>query len=424
MKIFLLTSYLGGNEPLVYPLGLACLKSVLPDHQVETFDLNTSRQPFSTLENRMREFAPDVVGISLRNIDSTNKRKVVFYYRYLKKTIDVIQASSDAKIVVGGSGFSMFARHIMNDDPRISYGIYLEGEQSFPKLMENIQTPQNVPGVLYRRNGKVVFNPAPPSAKIGRPGSPDFSAFSIDTYRPCRDAIGVETKRGCALNCIYCIYPFLNGRRYRIKDPHVVVDEIEGLVRDNKIAQFMFVDSVFNIPKDHAENICRAMIERRLPVRWSAWLSEKGLDADFVRLLIDAGCNHVIFSPDGFSDPVLKRLGKNILNRDIRRAFKVLQAFPALEISYNFFKNPPGQTWQNFLTMAFFCFKAKWKLRQRIHFELNALRIEPHTRLHEIALAENIVRLDDNLLEPKYYTQQRTRYIEKLLDLMLQLKGR
>ena len=89
------------------------------------------KTPFKDIQDIVIEFSPDIIGISLRNIDSTNKRRVVFYYDYLKKTLDVVKALSNAKIIIGGSGFSMFAKEIMKDEPRIDFGIFLEGEITF-----------------------------------------------------------------------------------------------------------------------------------------------------------------------------------------------------------------------------------------------------------------------------------------------------
>jgi hypothetical protein len=74
-------------------------------------------------------------------------------------------------------------------------------------------------------------------------------------------------------------------------------------------------------------------------------------------------------------------------------------------------------------SIAWFVIRAKMKLKRRVHFEFNSLRIEPHTKLHEIALQEGIVKSTDNLLFPAYYTQKKTRYIEKMFDFMLRLKG-
>ena len=55
------------------------------------------------------------------------------------------------------------------------------------------------------------------------------------------------------LDCIYCIYGFLNGKELRLRKPTKVVDEIEILVKNRGVERFTFVDAVFNIPNDHAE---------------------------------------------------------------------------------------------------------------------------------------------------------------------------
>ena len=86
---------------------------------------------------------------------------------------------------------------------------------------------------------------------------PDRSMNHVKDYRDIPEAIGIETKRGCALKCVYCIYGFLNGRKYRFRSPEKIVDEIEALRKVHGIDSFTFVDSVFNVPQKHAEEICR-----------------------------------------------------------------------------------------------------------------------------------------------------------------------
>ena len=55
---------------------------------------------------------------------------------------------------------------------------------------------------------------------------------------------------------------FLNGKEYRLRAPKRVVDDIELLLKENGIDTFTFVDSVFNIPLTHAEDICNEIIKR------------------------------------------------------------------------------------------------------------------------------------------------------------------
>lgn len=423
MNILLLQSYLGPRELPVFPLGLAYLKASLKEHDVKAYDLNMSDSPFEELRAILTDFKPQVIGISLRNIDSTNKREVVFYYAYLKDIINVIKQCSEAKIIIGGSGFSMFAEEIMQDEPRIDYGVYLEGETTFPELLEQFDTPENVKSVFYRKDGNVVFSGSRPSPDLNKSLPPDMDVVPISDYDRYMYAVGVETKRGCALNCIYCIYGYLNGKTYRLISPEKVVDHIETLQHDYGVKRFMFIDSVFNIPKAHAENICREMISRKLSIKWAAWISEQGFTQEFLDLIREAGCDHVILSPDGFADETLRMLGKSIRKQDILNAYNLLRCSD-VEISYNFFKNPPGQTLSNFLGIVLFTFKTRLELKKRIHFEFNSLRVEPHTGLYDIAVAENVVRPGESLLYPRSYTNRRTWYIGKMFDALLYLLGK
>ena len=424
MRVLLVQSCLGGGEPPVFPLGLSCLQAALTGHEVRIFDTNLAAQPWPGLGRAIDDFGPQVVGISLRNIDSTNKREVVFYYAYLKEAIDVVKRQTGAKIVVGGSGFSMFAEQIMADEPRIDYGVFLEGEAAFAELLGSLEAPERVKSVYYRRDGAVLFSGAREQVDLEAAALPVREGTAGYDHRRHPDAIGVETKRGCVLDCVYCIYGFLNGKTLRLRSPERVVDEIESLKRDRGIDSFTFVDSVFNIPVRHAEAVCRELVRRDLGVRWSAWFNERGLTREFVELVRAAGCRNIILSPDAFADETLQKLGKNIRMRDILASYELLKGIEGFEVSYNFFKNPPGQTFAAFLSLLAFSAKAKREMGARVHFEYNAMRVEPHTKLQAIAVAEGVLGAGENLLFPRYYRNSRTWYIEKIFNLLLALKGK
>lgn len=348
---------------------------------------------------------------------------MVFYYKYLKDTLSAIKAVSSAVIVAGGSGFSMFAAEIMKDEPRIDLGVFLEGEITFLRLLENLSSPEKVDSVYYRKNGELFFTGNAASTDVNSVKSPLRADMNVGGYKKARDAIGVETKRGCALNCIYCIYGFLNGKSLRLRRPAVVADEIYQLANEHGITEFTFVDSMFNVPKRHAEEICKELISRNIKgLSWSAWFSERNLDKNSIELIKRAGCKTVILSPDGFSDTVLQKLGKHITKGDILRTHELLKDEGGLEVSYNFFKNPPGQNVSTFLELIAFALKAKSQMGARVHFEFNSMRIEPHTGLYKTALTEGIVAHADDLLYPKYYTNPGTPYIETMFNALLRVK--
>jgi len=423
MRVLLVQSYLGGAEPPVYPAALACLKPALAGHEVRAFDPNVVSDPGQELAAAIREFGPQAVGVSLRNIDSTNKRVVVFYYQYFKDMLAAMRKETDAPLIVGGSGFSMFADTVMRDATLVDFGVYLEGERTFPALLDNLDAPERVPSVFYRKDGKVRYSGDGIKVAGGELPEPDFSVLPLAPYLAMPWGVGLETKRGCALSCVYCPYGFLNGKAYRLKDPKRVADEACALAAGGA-KRFTFLDSVFNIPKEHAAAVCRELAARKTGLRWSAWFNERELAAELLDLAVAAGCENVILSPDGFSDKALTKLGKTIRKADILRAFDLLKDRTDVEVSYNFFKNPPGQSVGAFLSMAAFVVRARLHMGRRAHFEFNSLRVEPHTALHKIALAEGVAREGDDLLRPLYYTQKRTAFIEGLFNAALRMAGK
>ena len=425
MKVFLVQAYLGGTEVPVFPMGLSALAAFLNEHEVRVFDPNVESDYPGSFARALDEFKPDVIGISLRNIDSTNKRKVVFYYDYLKAMIDVIKASgsSATPLVVGGSGFSMFAERIMEDETRIDFGVYLEGEQTFAELLEHMDEPMSVRGIYYRDGAQIRFSGARMPAAMEELPAPCRSYAQPQRYTQFPESIGVETKRGCPLKCAYCTYGFLNGTRYRFRRPEAVVDEIEELVTRHGVSVFTFVDSTFNVPLEQATAICGELVQRNLGVTWSAWFHDAYMPLEFLELIRDAGCRKVILSPDGYCPSALQGLGKSQTHEDIIATYERLKTIPEFEVCYNFFKNPPGQTLAGFIGLVWFFIRAKLALRGRIHFEFSSLRVEPNTRLRDIALEEGQLSAEDDLLYPQGYSQKSTRYIEWIFDLLLKLKG-
>jgi radical SAM superfamily enzyme YgiQ (UPF0313 family) len=136
----------------------------------------------------------------------------------------------------------------MRRHPELDYGVFLEGDESAPELLQHLDCPEEVPGVFYRRGGQVRFSGSrcPPDVKSLLTPRRDF--VDCASY-PERRSIGIQSKRGGVLRCAYCSYPFLNGTEIRLREVRSVVDELEVLQREANVREVMFVDNVFNIPQ-------------------------------------------------------------------------------------------------------------------------------------------------------------------------------
>ena len=61
----------------------------------------------------MHCFAPEVVGISLRNLDSSSFPQNTSYMDDYKALVEAIRSRSDAPIVLGGAGFTVMPTTIL-----------------------------------------------------------------------------------------------------------------------------------------------------------------------------------------------------------------------------------------------------------------------------------------------------------------------
>lgn len=435
MKVLLVQAYLGRFEPPVFPAGLnqlARYMSATTDHDVSVLDMNTEREPYPALEEALQERAPDAVGISLRNVDTTQYRDRFYYFLEIPRIADVVKsARPESSLIIGGPGFSIYSREIMEAVPRLDFGVISEGEITLPALLSSLDAPESVSGILYRRNGEVVSTGTGQLFDLSQ--YPDGQPYAIDPkqYREVPFVIGVESKRGCAQKCVYCVYPFLNGAKPRTRTPERIVDEVQMLVEEHGVKTCQFIDPVFNIPPAHCEAVCREMIKRGLggKVDWIAWFAERFLSQEQWDLALEAGCVEFAFSPDALTDPVLERIGKASRQRDIERTLEMARKDPRASVSYNFFISPPGETASDFLKLLKFFVGAKLKLRSRCRVFASYIRVEPHTRLHELAIEEGVLSADETIL-PKhqtglkhlFYMNRRTKLLGRVFGMIYALK--
>ncbi len=402
MKVLLVQSYLGRCEPegAIFPIGLCYIATALKGHNVQIFDPNICRGPFDELKNKTISFAPDIVGISLRNIDTTQKKDMFYYFKTLKPTVRLVKEINPAiKIIVGGAGFSMYAREIMDRVPEIDYGIYLEGDESTPELLNHLDSPENVGGIFIRKSDRVIFTGERPFPDVEGLPIPKREFADINKYNhPVYTNIGIQTKRGCPLKCAYCSYPFLNGSMIRTRSTKKVVDEIEYLVNSFKIKRLMFADSVFNIPRTHAEDICKEIIKRRLKVEWAAWFDIRRFSERMLSLAIEAGCINLSFSPDAASNASLKALGKDFEEKDILRVIRMLRKTKGVRVEFNFFCTPPEQNFFGFLKTLLLFLKINFFFVGRGAANMGWIRIEPDTRIYDRAVTENVISKDTEML--------------------------
>ena len=84
------------------------------------------------------EFAPQVIGISVRNIDDQVKGSNRFLLDQAKEVVSLCRKLSKAPLVLGGAGYSMFPQSAL-EYVGADMGIQGEGEAAFPVLLKHIE---------------------------------------------------------------------------------------------------------------------------------------------------------------------------------------------------------------------------------------------------------------------------------------------
>ncbi len=408
MKILLVQAWLGkGRNLLVYPLGLAYLATVLEEagHEVKMADPNVLDRPLEDTVRIVKAFSPHAVGISFRNIDNQLRIHPIYHYKGFQQTLEAIRpCCPSTPIIVGGPAFSMAPELIMERNPSIDLGVYLEAEESFPELLENLGGSTYPEGIYHRdATGGVCFS--------GKRHLPDFAALPIPRrhfldpapyMRDSLESMGIQTRRGCPLSCTYCVYPQLNGKHWRLRTPEHVMEEIDYLISTWGVRRITFADSVVNLPYDHSTRLFTLLKEKGKGLEWMGYMHVSGLTRDYLNLCLQSGCVSLIFSPDALSPGALKGLGKNIAPEDIRRLKNMVDqnaAFRKMRIEWTFFINPPGETLWGMLRTLWFYFSTKVSQgkRNRNCF-INWIRLEPSSSVYRRALDEGVVKPDTDLL--------------------------
>ena len=419
MRVFLIQALsLEEASPLkVYPLGIVTLATHLARRgiAVKLLDLNVQPDAFAALVRELREFQPDAIGISFRNIDPL-ANKTSSLVPPFKATIKIITGLLPAvPIIAGGTGYSLFPERILAELPEISYGLAGESEQAFVTLLESLgsstpSAPASLPGLYLRKDGQ----PAPCS-NISHARYDNWARDYLWPDRTLLDprpylagnsyvpAIGIETQRGCPYHCAYCVYPKLQGNRVRARAPEDVVDEIEYLQKTFGIQRVHLNDPVVNMLPGHLESIAELLLARRLHIQWGGFLREDLLDD--AGLLARSGCECFAFSPDAMHNQGFAILGKDMNTDDLIAAARKAAATDVTSI-YHFMVNLPKENAdtvaesRELMTRLFEIHKPRRNLGTII---LNNMRIYPGTPIAKIAQSEAVIDESTDLLYPTYY---------------------
>ncbi len=389
----------------VFPLGLAYIAAGLrkAGHSIEVVDLCFSQNGLVPLQEVLMRFRPDLIGLSLRNLDNLTYPSPISYLKEVEEVISICRTFSQAILVIGGSGFSLAPWELLQH-LKVDVGIVGEGEEVLLTLIHSIENHLPIspsPHLLLRGH------PAPPlmkGAQVSFISTPDRTFFERRRYLEEGGMLNLQTKRGCPFSCIYCTYPLLEGTKVRLREVEEVVEEMERLTQEEQTDYIYFVDDIFNFPAPFAEALCRRMIEKKIKVRWSAFVHPGFLSEDLLKWMKEAGCEGVEFGTDSGSDRMLKHYRKSFTREEVIQASRLCSKLNMNHCHYLLFGGP-GEDEEtiedSFGTMD--------QLDPTAVIAMIGIRIYPGTELERLSISEGILPKEANLIYPHFYVSPRLR---------------
>ncbi|MGD0280550.1 MAG: radical SAM protein [Smithella sp.] len=407
MRVLLISANTEKINILPMPLGLNYVAAAAQNkgHNVEVLDLMAHADSRLPIRETIEYFHPDIIGISVRNIDDQNMRGVRFLLDEVKGIVLYCRSLSAAKIVLGGAGYSIFPEAVLAYLDA-DMGIQGEGEQVFPELLDRLERHTGLAGLpgLYLKDlglqGKRAF--IHDLSDLPVYGVHRFlSAYDRNLWMP------FQTRRGCPMNCSYCSTAAIEGRTIRKRSPEAAVEEMKTFVNAG-FRRFYFVDNTFNLPQTYAKEICRMIINQGLNIAWRCILYPGRVDEDMIQLMADGGCSEVSLGFESGCGRILKNMNKRFNPEEVRKTSLMLAKHGIRQMGF-LMLGGPGETRESVLESLAFADSIPLdnvKVSQGI-------RIYPYTTLAKIAVDEGRIMPDDNLLIPAFY---RVREIEDWLN--------
>jgi anaerobic magnesium-protoporphyrin IX monomethyl ester cyclase len=237
----------------------------------------------------------------------------------------------------------------------VDYVIVGEGEISLTGLLEDLDAgrePGEIAGVWRLRNGVVQPAPQSPVPNVHELPRPAYDLLDLKKYfrldspwhfPKSAKAVQFITSRGCPYQCSYCHE--IHGKKFRGMAPEVVLDQMEWLVRQYGVREFMIVDDIFNFEPERAKQICRGILERKLNVHLQFPNGVRGdrFDQELVGLMKQAGTHFMAVAIETVSEKFQKLIRKNL---KIDRALQTIEWVnqQGIEVSGFFMIGFPGET--------------------------------------------------------------------------------
>ena len=382
------------------PIGLAYIAGHLDSerHQVKVLDLMFSGDHLADVESAVKEFQPQMVGMSVRNLSNHSYLNTVWGLPISKDVIDRIRSISNAVIVCGGPAFSILPKdcfEFLGPD----LGLAGDAGETFATLADRLEVGEpdyfDLPGLVYKRDGRTFQNEGYCVSEFAKP--PRLEDLDMARYNKAGFGIGILTQLSSFSYPANASQVQINESAWRVIRPiGDVVAEVKDMKERFGMKKVFFIANGFNLPLDHAKSLCRELIESDVNVRWNTNLAPFDCDRELIGLMKEAGCSLVMMgnrSGNPFDEDSMSEVTHQLT--------EVCRMCEEGDLHYNIGQifGEPGETRETV--------EQKLEFLRSINPAMANLRVGvsvmPGTEVAAIAKKEGLFNDDSDLVKPTFY---------------------
>lgn len=272
------------------------------------------RCDLDTTLTQVLDMEPDLVGVSIAFQNSIED--------YIVFVGALRERGYDGHVTCGGHVPTFCWAELLADLPGLDTVVRHDGEQTLVEMLDRLgagQPVQDIAGLVWRDRGGGLAR-GPLRAAVGDLDSIPWPARSGETY-----AVGgittdfVIAARGCVSDCTYCsiaAYTTEQQKRYRLRRPEAVADEIASLYHDRHARVLFFQDDLFVLPGEAATIQRVGRFTRALRARGvtdlAIWAkgAPQSITPAVCQALREMGVIHLFLGVESGSAPRLAYLGR------------------------------------------------------------------------------------------------------------------
>jgi len=329
------------KHPPFTPLGLGYLAAVLEKNQydVDVIDCQVLDISHEEVKSELSKRKPDIVGMT----STTLTYKSALRIAKIAKEIN-----PKCLTLLGGVHVTFWDDKALQECPYLDVVVRKEGENTIIEFVERLEKGRDfhdVLGITYRKGEEIIRNPDRPYIEdLDSLPFPAHHLWPIDRLRKYGKVVfPLMTSRGCIFWCEFCSAVRMFGRRFRMRSPKNVVDELEFLHKKYGADNFTFYDDAFTVDQSRVEEICREIHDRNLRITWDCGTRVDMVTKDLLQKMKEAGCIAVWLGVESGSQRIMNAMGKGFTIEKTKKAFKLAKEVGLMTIASVVF-GFPGET--------------------------------------------------------------------------------